>query len=566
MKTKCMFISCILALIMSTAVWAQEAPTSPQNDATAGLVSAEPDQFMSTTDWGSVSFNKAFVYIDYTTGKNILDVGAAFKAGPVYIGSYYKGNFGTVLDNNNNQTVETKPELAQNSATGTFKNVEKKTTTGLKRDYEAEHTAAVLIGFRNMGFQVGYKRTGKDEFGKYYNGGSPSDEEVTHTKFDGKTRTTYDPKGFKNAAVHTPFVAFGMNIPVGKMTISPKAALEVTVDQSSKKDGNGTVLVNRYGVKTVETQVNKMGYTTTKDANGSQNSMHTAVTGKLGVGLALGDALNSSVNIGYDFTVNAYAKTYKDLSGGKHKIKGFYNIEIDEVKHEYNSGFNGKDVTTNTFKANMTEKSYFSNKLNPSYTMQKAFTDRLSLFAGVECPITVTIDNSVLTKENKTVTKTEYLNSSSVHRNKTVTVVNTAPTQTTKVTSVAVEPAAMAAITYAAIPNRLSFNLGTKIGFLKGTHTYTKISKSGVITKEETTTVYEKQGNYTVKSTTYGKEDAKESVDKKGTFTGVDAKVTAGLKWDITENFILDFVYTGFMGGKQLFAGDAVKIACTVKF
>lgn len=49
MKTK-MYISCMLALMLTAAAWAQVAPSSPQNDATAGLTFTEGDQFMSVTD------------------------------------------------------------------------------------------------------------------------------------------------------------------------------------------------------------------------------------------------------------------------------------------------------------------------------------------------------------------------------------------------------------------------------------------------------------------------------------------------------------------------------------
>ena len=94
MKTKMSCISCILALIITATVWAEDitetpkVPESPQNTATAGLTTAEADQFMSTTEWGEVKFDKAFIYAGFEQSKtSTLDLGAAFKAGPVYIGS-----------------------------------------------------------------------------------------------------------------------------------------------------------------------------------------------------------------------------------------------------------------------------------------------------------------------------------------------------------------------------------------------------------------------------------------------------------------------------------------------
>ena len=558
MKTKFMFISCTLALIMSGAVlWAQEMPTSPTNDATAGIVAAEADQFMSTLEWGSVSFNKAFVYLDYTARTNIVDIGAAFKAGPVYIGSYYNGNFGSFNTEADKQTLTTTPAFGPDTAAGTFHNVKRTDKTEFGNNYGGEHKVAMLIGYGNMGFQVGYKQKGSSKIGKYYGGAKKDDSIETNTGLDGLAsgdKTTYDPKGFVKAAEYTPYVAFGMNIPVGAMTISPTAALEVAVNQNAK-----------YGLKTKLNKKDDTHYKLDKASNGNASEAYTGITAKVGAGIDLGGALNSYVNIGYEFTVNAYGKTYQDLAGGKHKVKGIYEITTDTVTDDYNSGFDGIHTVTKTFKADITEKTCFKNALKPEYSLQKDFTDRLSLFAKVECPITVEVDNGVKTTVDKTVVTTENLKDSNVHSNNTVTTVTTNPTETKKITKVTVEPAAMAAITYAAIPNRLSLNLGTKIGFLKGEHTHTKISKSGVIGKKTETTVYENQKDREkVKETAYEVE-AVESVQNKGKLDSVKAEVKGGLTWNITENFIFDFVYTHFLE-KSMIGPGALKIACTVKF
>lgn len=559
MKTKFMFISCTLALIMSAAVlWAQEMPTSPTNDATAGIVAAEADQFMSTLEWGSVSFNKAFVYLDYTAGKNIVDIGAAFKAGPVYIGSYYNGNFGSFNTEADKQTLTTTPTFGTGAAAGTFHNVKRSDKTYFGNNYGGSHKAAMLIGYGNMGFQVGYKQSGSSKIGKYHGAAKKLDSIETNTGLGGlasKTDTTYDPKGFVKEATYTPYVAFGMNIPVGAMTISPTAALEVAVNQKAQ-----------YGLETKLNKKDDTHYQLNKSANKSNSNAFTGITAKVGAGIDLGGALNSYVNIGYEFTVNAYGKTYQDLAGGKHKVKGTYDIKIDTVKDDYNSGFNGIHEVTKTFKADITEKTFFSNVLKPEYSLQKDFTDRLSLFAKVECPITVEVDNGVMTTINKKVVTTENLQDSKVHENKTVTTVVSEPTETTKKTTVKVEPAAMAAITYAAIPNRLSLNLGTKINFLQGEHTHTKISKSGVIGKTTVTTVYENQKDREEVEETAKVVKAVESVENSGKLNSVNAEVKGGLTWNITENFIFDFVYTHFLNETKLIGPGALKIACTVKF
>ena len=542
MKTKCMFISCILALIISAAVWAGEAPTvpvevnSPQSDATATLNGSEADQFMNVTEWGNVSFNKVFAYIGYTAGKQILDIGAAFKAGPVYIGSFYRGNFGNFKGIRNN-TVITQPTLGTGSSTGTFSNVQRNSKTGLNNTYTNSewHTAAVLIGYGNH---------------------MPND--VTRNTRTGSIKDTlYDPKGYVNNMEHIPFVAFGMNIPFGAMTISPTASLKIAVNQNGDK----------YGVKRVMEKISARRDSTTKVENNSAANTYVGITGKVGAGVALGDALNSAVKVDYEFTVNAYGKTYTDLSGAKHKINGVYTITKDEYKDEY-KGDAGQHVITKNFEAKREEKTFFSNTLTPSYSLQKDLNDRLSLFAGVECPIKVELNNKVEFNEEKEVTETKMLNPSASHLNKVVTKeIVTTPKTTIKETIVEVTPTAMAAISYAAIPNRLSFNLGTRIEFLRGTNTYKQISKNGVMKNTRTTTVYPNQGNFETYTDMPQKEDATESVENTGDLKAIDAKVKLGLAWNITENVMLDFVYAHLLNDAGWWGkSEGLKLACTVKF
>lgn len=564
MKTKCMFISCILALIISAAVWAEEAPTvpvevnSPQSDATATLNGSEADQFMNVTEWGNVSFNKVFAYIGYTAGKQILDIGAAFKAGPVYIGSFYRGNFGRFTGIRNN-TVTTQPTLGTGSSTGTFSNVQRNSKTGLNNTYinSKWHTAAVLIGYGNMGFQLGYMTSGTNKSGRYYAGNHMENDVTRNTRTGSIKDTVYDPKGYVNNMEHIPFVAFGMNIPFGAMTISPTASLKIAVNQNGDK----------YGVKTVMEKISDTRYSTVKDANNSAANTYVGITGKVGAGVALGDALNSAVKVDYEFTVNAYGKTYTDLSGAKHKINGVYTITKDEYKDEY-KGNEGKRVITKNFEAKREEKTFFSNTLTPSYSLQKDLNDRLSLFAGVECPIKVELNNSVEFDEEKEVTETKMLNPSASHLNTVVTKeLVTTPKKTTKETIVDVTPTAMAAISYAAIPNRLSFNLGTRIEFLHGTNTYKQISKNGVMKNSRTTTVYPNQGNFETYTDNPQKEDATESVTNTGDLKPIDAKVKLGLAWNITENVMLDFVYAHLLNDAGWWGkSEGLKLACTVKF
>ena len=211
MKTKMSCISCILALIITAAVWAEErdildeskSPESPQNTATAGLTTAEADQFMSTTDWGEVKFDKAFIYAGFEQGKkSTLDLGAAFKAGPVYIGSWYQGNLGKYGRTKENSVTTTIKE----STTGLLGDKKTQFMTKLDKNYSADHTAVVLVGFGSMGIKLGYKRAGENKSGKYFGTNAMPDNIEKHSIAGGINETVYSPKGYINAAKHLPFV------------------------------------------------------------------------------------------------------------------------------------------------------------------------------------------------------------------------------------------------------------------------------------------------------------------------------------------------------------------------
>ena len=574
MKTKMSCISCILALIITTTVWADDiseapkVPESPQNTATAGLTTAEADQFMSTTEWGEVKFDKAFIYAGFEQGKtSTLDLGAAFKAGPVYIGSWYQGNLGSYGRTKKNSVTTTIEE----STTGLLGNKKTQFQTNLNKNYTADHTAVVLVGFGSMGIKLGYKRAGENKSGKFdpdaVLNAPPAppapdnrygqDDIIKHSIAGGINETVYSPKGYINAAKHLPFVEFGMNVGLGRMTLSPTAGLEVYVNQDSS-----------YGFKTVTKKASDVNYTVMKTAK-AKNDSHVGIIGKLGVGLALGDSLNSSFTFGYELTANAYGKTYKDASGKVHKVRGYYKINTDTSEDKYNIGNPGMCVRTDTFKADFTTKSLYKNKLNVEYAMQKDFTDRFSLFAGVACPITVTAEKSVETKVEEKTTVTTQLDPAKNYQNKTVKEVTTHPETTTNIVKLNIDPVIKAAVSYAAVPNRLFLNLGTEVKVLRGEYTNTKKTVNSFVNKTvETTTT----ANGSVKKGTSAKvENAsgdKEFVMHDSKLNAVEAELKGGLRWNVVDNFAFDLVYTQLLSKKiiNLTQFGDIKLACTIKF
>lgn len=558
MKTKMSCISCILALIITAAVWAEErdildeskSPESPQNTATAGLTTAEADQFMSTTDWGEVKFDKAFIYAGFEQGKkSTLDLGAAFKAGPVYIGSWYQGNLGKYGRTKENSVTTTIKE----STTGLLGDKKTQFMTKLDKNYSADHTAVVLVGFGSMGIKLGYKRAGENKSGKYFGTNAMPDNIEKHSIAGGINETVYSPKGYINAAKHLPFVEFGMNVGLGRMTLSPTAGLEVYVNQDSS-----------YGFKTETQKASDVNYSIKKTAQ-AKNDSHVGIIGKLGVGLALGDSLNSAFTFGYELTANAYGKTYKDASGKAHKVRGSYEITADSSNDKY--GPTGTRVRTDTFSAKFTTKSYYKNKLNVEYAMQKDFTDRFSLFAGVACPITVTADKKVETSVSETTTVTTYLNPANNYQNKTEKEVTTNPEKTTNIVTLNIEPVIKAAVSYAAVPNRLFLNLGTEVKVLQGSYTNTKTTVNSFVSKTVKTTTTE-NGSVTKETSSPKMGSDTESVTHVSALNEVAAELKGGLRWNVVDNFAFDLVYRTLLSKKiiNLTQFGEVKLACTIKF
>lgn len=566
MKTRMRFISCLLALVIITtgAAWAQDskkAPTSPTNDATVGLTSTEIDQFVNVIDWGKVKFDKAFVFAGLTQKiANVVDLGAAFKAGPLFIGSWYKGNLG-IFNGTNNKNVTT---TVEERTPGILGNVKHEDGHTLNKDYDADHSAVMLFGFANMGIRTGYLRKGKNYSGKFF-GSGPSSPDSIKTETDKPeylNSTVYSPNGYVNAASHRPFVDFGMNIPLGAMTLSPTASLEVEIYEGDQTS------TSFYGFKTITERDSNKVYKITKDQTAKSNA-HVGITGKLGTGLALGDSLNSVFNFGYDFTVNAYGKNYTAADGTKHKVIGNYTITTDTVVEDYNKAVAGEHKITSTFEAKFIKKSYFSNTLKAGYKVKKDFTDRLSLLAAAELPITLSFDNSITETIDTTITDMRYLDPSNAHNNNVATKTVTRPIETVNEVKLNIKPSIKAAVSYAAKPDRVFLNLGADIKFLQGEFTSTKTSYNSFV--KNTTTVTKYNDGHTTTVTKAEPADAAgqtESLNKKSEHKQIEAKLMGGIRWNIVENFAFDLVYTTSLLKNNFFLlnFDNVKIACTIKF
>lgn len=572
-----MYISCILALMMTAAVWAvdrPEGPESPQKQATATLNGTEADQFMSLTEWSTVKFNKLFTYAGFARNNEapVLDLGVAFKAGPVYIGTWYQGDLGklTAKDNKTVKTQITESTILPGTV-GT-----KKTTAEpfVETNHAADHTAAVLLGFGNMGVRLGYQRSKENKSGSYFlappSTPTPTpfpSESPEHDKFksqkdnvikfekhpDRIAEKTYDPNGYVNEAEQKAVVDFGMDISLGKFSLTPNLGLAVAINQYSA-----------YGAETVKTgnTIAKLE-NTTKTVLGS-NKTATNLQVKLGTDFGLNDSLNSTFSFGYDFGIDIYGKKKHTAADGSEKeLQNEYTITKD--RHVHNK-VGTKETIINTFDGKAKTKSFIENTITLGYSMRKDFTERFSLFAGVEAPIGF---NFKTEKEETIDTKTtiERDNADSSYGS-TETVRTTHPIQTTKTTTFTLDPILRAAFTYAAIPERLFVSLGADVKPFgsgdDGKYKYEAVTKTvNAFTKTtETTTTYN-DGTPERKVPNVESTDALEEFGEKTvTYGKAAANVNLGLRWNIIDAVSLDAMYSKPID-KSI---GNIKLACTVKF
>jgi len=556
----------MLALMITAAAWAAEGPSSPQSKATASLNGTEADRFMSLTDWSTVNFDKLFTYAGFAQqnvngNRNILDVGAAFKAGPVYIGAWYRGQFGNVNTSNNKGTTTTITESTVNP--GTIDNTAHTNTARINQSHNANHDVAVLIGFSNMGVRLGYTRERENISGTYFDNAVATDTETTNSKTPGQVngKTTYDPKGYLNDADRTGTVDFGMNLSLGTLSVSPTVGLEFKVNQDSS-----------YGVRTVTTKDETLGTSdiTKTVSTSSKNDTKTTLTAKLGADLGLNDSLNSNFSFGYDFGIDIYGtKKHTAADGSTIALANSYTIQTDTHRDVVTAA---NQTITDTFKATAYNKSNITNTLTVGYTMRKDFTDRLSLFAGVKAPIGFNFETEVTKGVDKTTTTT--IDKVNPLNNNTSVVETETPATTVKTTTVTLSPSFKAALTYAAIPNRVFVSFGTEVKpFGQGTigkceFKTVKTTVNGFTKTTTTTTTYPNDSSRTTSgSSTTPVASTTESANNTVKYSKVTVDVNLGVRWNIVDAVCVDLAYNkSVLEAINWTSIGNLKLACTIKF
>lgn len=433
----------------------------------------------------------------------------------------------------------------------------------MSKTHDATHNVAVLLGFGNIGVRLGYARNKDNKSGTYFGDDAKSDSVVTDTKVPDQVinKLTYDPNGYINKAERVAAVDFGMNLGVKSFSLSPSFGLSFNVKQDSK-----------YGVETnVITQNTSLGTHNIKTTVNGENKTKTTLNAKLGADLGLNDSLHSTFSFGYAFGIDIYGtKKHKAADGSTKELANEYT-GLTDTRSDIETGASRK--VADIFIANTKNKSNITNTITVGYALQKDFTERLSFFAGVEAPIGFNFEKTV----TKTVSEQKTVMTDKVNKlnNLTKTTIKTSPTTTENITTVTFNPVVRAALSYAAIPNKVFVSFGTEVkpfgqevNDVEGyQHKTTKTTVDRFTQTEEIKTEYPNDATRNTRSSTTTAVAQEESQKKTVSYGKAAVDVKLGVRWNIVDAVSFDVLYNqSLLKIINWYSIGELKLACTIKF
>ena len=351
-----------------------------------------------------------------------------------------------------------------------------------------------------------------------------------------------------------------MKLAVGALSLSPTVGLGVGIKQASQ-----------YGVETLENRDTLLNtHDITKTVKG-KNETATTLNVTLGTGLDLNDSLHSAFSFGYDLGLDIYGtKKHVAADGTTKELANAYEIKKD-TRHDVETGTTL--TVTDTFEATTHTKSNVKNTITLGYSMRKDFTDRLSFFAGVKAPIRFDfakdVTNSVDTSKVATTDKVNPLN------NMVVTTTTTGPAATVTTTTVNLNPILSAALSYAAIPDRVFVSFGTevkpfgeKVNGVEGyQHTTKKRTVNGFTKTVETKTEYPNDSSRNISQSPTTAEPGVEYSDKTLHYGKAMVDVKLGVRWNIIDAVSFDVMYNKSILKTINWTNIGnLQLACTIKF
>lgn len=534
----------VTALLFCAVMFFVVSPLAAQSSntakSTAGVFGNDIDNFMSTTEYGRVEFDKGFIFLGLDSNTN-LDLGYATRLGSFYLGTWYEGS---ILDGSSTDTItiETEPNVIDFVVID-----ESKTTTQTLNDTtNTKNKGAVLFGIANMGFKLGVEQNATVKKTTV----SPILKEEYIASTGTYTKTEYTDTDFYSGKVK-PYLDFGMNLDLGSMLLKPRAGFGVEF-YSFKTGDTKNVTVSTKGSK-LNLDQNTQIY--------SYNDSYIGLNPSLGASLVFAKDNGSELvlDAGYRLELPLYNSTYTDASGSEQKIKGSASAtRTITTKETLNS-----TSTTINWSASTTEKSFMENNFNlgASYTLNPA--ERLSLGFGGGLDVSLENEKTIKTTYNTTKIVVDSKSQNPTGSSVTTTEIVT-PGNTTEVATLGLTPTARLGMQYQIVPQKFILNSGVKVSLPSFSRTQTTTTR----TDPEVTRIKRVNGNGTITIDTVDvtELDREESQKLSTLWSPTGLSLSTGFTWNVTDKAALDVGLHSGVGMKTVALWDLMTTKMDLKF
>lgn len=558
--------------VLSAALVTVSAQTSNTNSATAGLFRTATDNFMSVNDFTDVKFDKAFGFLGLSSGS--FAAGYATHLGGLYLGVYYNG----FALRNNDVGEETETETADyDDGSGAINGREKTTYTTYKDDdgnvlaplSETNNNIAALLGIGSMGLKLGFYEDTNETKDRWEITTTPDDSNTSWTNLnsfvdngnvdDGnhdEVTVVYDadgnmvsktvaesyPTSVKNDDQYVPYLNWGMPIALGDSTLNLGAnftfvfrtdAFETTNVAYSQVFNAGNP---SYAGKDDLVSYSKKGYAYAKG--------YYHIDGGLSLSFDVAPAGSREMSFGIDYVLGTkiYSNAYDKANGGSGTAAGtaaWYSSKDFTWD-------NTEEVTTEVGAHEVTERSYMSHTITPSFTYKNALSERLRF--GFKAVVATFLDSYTAKRSGKLVKEETTVSASGNPANDSVvTTVKNYSGYEEEGGSFTLTPNFNLGLTYAAVPEKFTVNAGIAVSVPKLTSISRAQTRSGITTITETTVTGTGTETVTAYDDTVG-DDRYEYGFELLDWNGLGATLSTGFNWNLGGGVFFDVLAssTGF--------------------
>jgi hypothetical protein len=533
----------LCAILAAVVIGAAGAQTSNTSAATAGNIKTDVDNFVSTRDFGSVEFDKAFLFGQVSP--SIFDLGYARRFGSVYLGANFIGS----LTNNSIRSADTTVITTNNSSGVPITTVSTQTTESVSGEDAltvTNNNLDVLIGlglgFGNLGIKVGFSEnlsTTVTPYRDINNGNITTNfNDVTEYANGDKTiASEYTDYSYLSGNM-TPKVAVGTAISLGSLVIKPEltAAIGINPDKTSYSRITSQYTVNGY---------------TTGGNSGEYERDYGYIRPNINLDVGVDFSPTFGVGLAYGIGFNVY-----NGDGQTQTSKYTYVSQDNATTH--NASY--------TETKNVIERTDITNTITPSVSWSKDIGDRLKLGFGGKAAVSIRTRSTSPTFESTSTSQYQQKSGDVVTYDQSFVSqrVSGSTANPTETTNLDIIPQVNLGIQWQIIPNRFALNAGLGLNVFEFSRNQTITKPAGIQTRTDynaaggVTGVYQTGGSlssYTdqenVTSTFYILQSASPSV---------------GLVFSVTDKFTLDALTQFNISGAGGDLTNITSLLFTVKF